>query len=213
MKDKKQKWNEAYANAEFDTATAATVLADNAHLLPLVNKSPSANKKPLAGEESSAGKEPLTALDLACGRAGNAQFLANLGFEVDVVDISPVLLQGLQHFVTQQNLNIECIEHDIESDGILNKKYDVIVVSYFLNREFFPQIKASLKPNGLLLYQTWSQLRVDEAGPNNPNFRLAPSELLELCSGLKVILYRENGLEGDLSKGLRNEAMIIAKNT
>ena len=202
MKDKKQKWDEAYESADFKSATVASVLNENAHLLPLINQ-PS-----------------LNALDLACGRAGNAQFLANLGYEVDALDISSVVIEGLKAFVAKEKLNINGILRDLEStsndEGVIDKnqfdkKYDIIVVSYFLNRELFPQIKAALKLNGLLFYQTWSQLRTDETGPNNANFRLASGELLELCDGLKPIMYRENGLEGDLSKGLRNEAMIIAK--
>ena len=198
MKNKKQKWNDVYEDADFKTATIASVLTENSHLLPSISEN------------------RLHALDLACGRAGNAQFLAKKSFSVDAVDISSVVIEGLENFVAKKNLNIKCIMRDVESTsndgGLPDKKYDVIVVSYFLNRELFPQIKTALKPNGLLFYQTWSQLRVDEVGPNNPNFRLASGELLELCDGLKPVLYRENGLEGELTKGLRNEAMIIAKN-
>ena len=201
MKDKKQKWDDAYERADFKNAPVASVLSENTHLLPLVTKESLTNKN---------------ALDIACGRAGNSQLLSKLGFVVDAVDISSVVIEGLKSFVLQENLNIECFLRDVESTsihgGLPDKKYDVIVVSYFLNRELFPQIKTALKPNGLLFYQTWSQLRVDEVGPNNPNFRLASGELLELCDGLKPVLYRENGLEGELTKGLRNEAMIIAKN-
>lgn len=197
MKNNKQKWNDAYKDADFSTATVASVLFENAHLLPTVD-----------------GK-PLDALDLACGRAGNAQFLARLGFSVDAIDLSSEVIQGLKKFVTQEDLNINCIERDVESinkdGGLSDKKYDIIIVSYFLNRELFPQITAALKPNGLLFYQTWSQLRVDDSGPNNPAFRLASGELLRLCEGLTSIYYREDGIEGDTTKGLRNEALLIAK--
>lgn len=202
MKNKKQKWDNTYEGAEFKTATAASVLIENTHLLP-------SNKK-----------KYIDALDLACGRAGNAQLLSNAGFFVDAIDISSVLIESLKSYVSKEKLNINCILRDIESTGIdgddieenqSDKQYDIIVVSYFLNRELFPQIKAALKHNGLLFYQTWSQLRTDETGPNNPKFRLSSGELLELCSGLKPIMYREDGLEGDLTKGFRNEAMIVAQ--
>ena len=189
MSVKKQKWDDAYKDADFSAAVPAQVLKDNAYLLPE------------AGE----------ALDLACGRAGNAQFLAKRNFAVDAVDISSVVLDGLRTFVKQQGLGISCNLRDIESEGFGNKKYDVIVVSYFLNRELFPQIIAALKPGGLLFYQTWSQLKVNESGPSNPEFRLKAGELLELCSPLQTVFYRENGVLGDVSVGLRNEAMIIAQ--
>jgi hypothetical protein len=44
---------------------------------------------------------------------------------------------------------------DIERDGISSKKYDVIVVSYFLYRPLLPPISQALKPGGLLFYQTF----------------------------------------------------------
>lgn len=193
MQTKLKKWNEAYQDADISTATAAQVLTNNAFLLPKKGK----------------------ALDLACGRAGNAIFLAKKGFDVDAIDISTVVLEQVQHYANQQNLSIHCIEQDIEADGLESreyKKYDVIVVSYFLNRQLFPQIIKALKPNGLLFYQTWSQENVDDAkGPKNPAFRLTAGELLRCCSELQILYYSENGVIGDISQGIRNEALIIAR--
>jgi tellurite methyltransferase len=51
---------------------------------------------------------------------------------------------------------------------------------------------------------------VDDRGPGNPLFRLAPNELLRLFPGLRVIAYREEGLFGDSAQGLRNEAWLVA---
>ena len=189
----KDKWDKAYKLADFSSADVALVLKQNSYLLP------------------NTIKQSFEALDLACGRAGNAQYLVKKGFHVDAIDISSVLIEGLQAFVAEKNLSINPILRDIETDGLGEKKYDVIVVSYFLNRELFPQIVSALKPNGLLFYQTWSQLKVSDVGPNNPNYRLQENELLNLCDGLKFVYYREDGLEGDQAEGLRNEAMIVAK--
>jgi SAM-dependent methyltransferase len=189
MPSKRQKWDDAYRDADYSGATAAQVLTDNLHLLPVEGD----------------------ALDLACGRAGNAQLLAQQDLSVDAVDFSTILLEGLSSFVKEQRLNINCIQRDIESDGLSDKKYDVIVVSYFLNRELFSEIIDALKPNGLLFYQTWSQLAVDDSGPGNPKFRLEAGELLKLCASMRVLLYSENGRQGKVTRGLRNEALIIAQ--
>jgi len=187
--NKLEKWNSAYAQADISTAEAAMVLRDNHFLL---------------GDGG-------TALDLACGRAGNAIFLANRGYQVDAIDLSPVVLEHVAHYSEKQGLSIKCMCRDIENEGLPGKQYDVIVVSYFLNRQLFPAILDSIKPNGLLFYQTWSQLRIDESGPSNPDFRLQPGELLSLCAPLRPLYYRENGLQGDIGQGLRNEAQIIAQ--
>ena len=193
--DKKQKWNNAYLNAEFVGAPVASVLSENSHLLPTLKD------------------QPLKALDLACGRAGNAQFLAKHGFIVDAIDISDIAIEGLQSFSEKHKLDINGEVRDIEKEGLSDKQYDVIIISYFLYRPLFSQIQRNLKPNGLLFYQTWSQLKINESGPNNSAFRLASGELLQLCDRLTPIFYREDGIEGDVSKGLRNEALLIAKKT
>jgi len=191
---KKDKWNEAYQNADFESASPARVLSENEYLLPKEGK----------------------VLDLACGRAGNALFLAKkYQYDIDVIDYSSVVIDALKSFVTKKSLSMNCILRDVEKDGLQNinsdTQYNIIIVSYFLNRKLFPQIVKALKPNGLLFYQTWSQVKIDNSGPSNAKFRLEQGELLRLCNDLKPIVYREDGVNGDLTKGLRNEAMIVAQ--
>jgi len=186
-----EKWNEAYQSADISLAVVAQVLSDNEHLLPKTGD----------------------ALDLACGRGGNALFLAKKGFQVDALDISNVVLDHIRAYISNKTFFINCVKRDVETQGLLDhKKYDVIVVSYFLNRDLFPQIINALKPNGLLYYQTWSQLSTDNTkGPSNPDFRLASGELLKLCSAMRIIYYSENGLLGDIQQGIRNETLLIAQ--
>ena len=191
--DKKRKWNEAYQEADISLALPAEVLVQNDYLLP------------------EGGGE---ALDLACGRAGNAQFLAKKGFRVDATDSSEVVLEHLSHYVAEQSLLIYPYLRDIEENGLPDKKYDVIVVSYFLYRELFPEIVKSLKLNGLLFYQTWAQPAegLDTvAGPKSLKFRLQDGELLRLCEPLNILSYTENKSQGNVQRGLRNEAMIVAQ--
>jgi len=186
---KQEKWNQAYASAEISTAEPAQVLKDNAFLL------------------SNTG----TALDLACGRAGNALFLAKQGYEVDAIDNSAVVLEHIEKYANANHIKINSKKRDLKSDGLSDKQYDVIVVSFFLQRGLSKQIIQALKPSGLLFYQTWSQLRCDETGPSNPKFRLEKGELLNLFSPLTPVIYHEHGLIGDLTAGLRNQAMLVAQ--
>jgi len=192
ISDKKAKWDEAYGDADIASALPALVLAENAFLLPQTG-----------GD----------ALDLACGRAGNAQFLAGKGFDVDALDNSEVVLKHLSQFVEEAQLPINTVLRDVEAEGLTDKKYDVIVVSYFLYRELFPQIIKQLKPNGLLFYQTWATPceGLQAAGPKSQKFRLQDGELLSLCAPLKTLFYAENKSLGDTTRGLRNEAMIVAQ--
>ena len=190
--DKKAKWNEAYSDADIASALPALVLAENDFVLPLTG-----------GD----------ALDLACGRAGNAQFLARKGFVVDALDNSKVVLQHLSQFIDETKLLINPVLRDVEAEGLADKKYDVIVVSYFLYRDLFPQIINKLKPDGLLFYQTWATPceGLEVVGPKSQEFRLQDGELLSLCAPLKTLFYTENKSLGDTRHGLRNEAMIVAQ--
>ena len=63
----------------------------------------------------------------------------------------------------------------------------------------------------MIFYQTFTKLRVTEGGPRNPHFLLEDNELLHLFAALKVRVYREEGLLGELDSGFRNEAMLIAQ--
>lgn len=186
-----EKWNQRYQDSELagKPLQAAQVLRDYQHLLPDIG----------------------TALDLACGRGGNALFLAQRGLHVSAWDIADVALQQLQQLATQQQLAITTQVRDVVQSPPPAAMFDVIVVSYFLERALFPALITALKPNGLLFYQTFTQEKCTEQGPTNPDYLLAPNELLTLCAGLRVLVYREEGRVGDCRQGLRNEALIVAQ--
>ena len=89
--------------------------------------------------------------------------------------------------------------------------FDVIVVSRFLDRTLSDAIIGALKPDGLLFYQTFTQEKVSQQRPNNPDYLLGCGELLELFSPLRVVFYRENALIGEHHRGLRNEARFVGQ--
>ncbi|MCG8052244.1 MAG: methyltransferase domain-containing protein, partial [Candidatus Thiodiazotropha endolucinida] len=171
-------------------ARPAEVLLSNAHLLP----------------------EQGSALDLACGLGGNALFLAQRGFTVEAWDLSSVAIQRLAQSAGQLKLNkLHARVRDVESQPPQTEQFDVIVVSYFLERSLTPTLIQALKPGGLVFYQTFTRHAVSSEGPQNPAFRLADQELLQLFSQLQVRVYREEGRLGDLSLGSRDVAMLVAQ--
>ena len=201
MLNQLQKWQDAYQDADIISAKPAQVLLENAFLLPQLKRQTGLK---------------LRALDLACGRGGNALFLAQQGYHVDALDFSSNVLAKLFDFASQNNLPINCLASDVEAEGLpagkYTEKYDVLVVSYFLYRPLFSDIMNALKPGGLLFYQTWSQVLVDKGkGPTSLQFRLAQGELLTLTKPLVPVFYQENGVLGDITQGLRNEVMLVAQ--
>ena len=187
-----QHWDAIYNKASFldcDSTNCAEVLHENAFLLPSTG----------------------TALDLASGMGANATFLARQGLAVTALDISKVAIDKLNQYATQQALNIKACVQKIDLDNFTETAFDVIVVSRFLDRRLSNAIIDALKPNGLLFYQTFTKEKTIQTSPNNPDYLLNRNELLTLFSSLQVILYRENGLVGLQSIGLRNQAQYIGQ--
>ena len=182
------KWNKIYQNKEDVTPLACSVLQEYSYLLPNKGKG----------------------LDLACGGGGNAFLLASKGLDVDAVDISDIAIGLIQNRSKKEGLQIKGVVHDVESQGLLKKKYDVIVVSYFLNRALFPEIISHLSSSGLLFYQTWTVEKGDQVGPRNPDFLLQSNELLQLCRGMNILHFQDEGQVGNISYGKRNGSMIVA---
>lgn len=189
MNPQQEKWNRRYREGPDVPLQPAQVLCDYLHLLPRQG----------------------TALDLACGRGANALLLAQQGLQVSAWDISRVALQQLQHTAAQQQRLIETQLRDVVASPPQAREFDVIVVSYFLERSLFAALKAALKPYGLLFYQTFIRDKCSEYGPTNPDYLLAQNELLNLCAGMRVLAYREEGRVGDCNKGFRNEALMVAQ--
>ena len=184
--DTRGKWNERYRLAT-GGRQASRILRENLHLLP------------------DSGK----ALDLACGSGGNAILLAEQGLSVDAWDISDVAIASLQEAALQRHLSIQAEVRDVGGSPPRPESCDVIVVSYFLDRDIIPDLVQALKPGGLIYYQTFIRQRVSDRGPQREEFRLDDQELLRLFSGLQVLVYREEGRVGDVQQGFRDEAMFI----
>ncbi|PKM12558.1 MAG: SAM-dependent methyltransferase [Gammaproteobacteria bacterium HGW-Gammaproteobacteria-3] len=183
------KWDAIYSRSAATPAAPVAVLSDNAWLLPKTG----------------------TALDLACGLGGNAQFLAAAGLAVLAFDISAVAIARLQRNASRQGLNISARQQFIDAQCLAGRRFDVIVISRFLDRALGNAIIHSLKPDGLLFYQTFTRTKVSDRGPENPDFLLKPQELLQLFAPLRVIYYRDNAYIGDVEAGLRNEAQFIGQ--
>lgn len=186
-----QKWDKRHADAE-KIPIAAEVLQHNLHLLP----------------------ERGRALDLACGLGGNALTLARQGLEVSAWDISPVAIERLQKYAAEEGLEYLSAEvRDLEHNPPQSNSFDLIVVSYYLDRALITSLIDALRPGSLIFYQTFTQIAISATGPQNPVFRLDDNELLRLFAALKLRYYREENVLGYITHGTRDVAMLIAEKT
>ncbi|MDA0833018.1 MAG: class I SAM-dependent methyltransferase [Planctomycetota bacterium] len=139
------------------------------------------------------------AIDLACGLGHNAIWLAQQGWQVDAVDISPVGLSIAKKFAMIQSTDVNFICADLEGLFLvyhqqMETSYDLVSVFRFLDREHLPEIiPRLLKPGGLLIYETFSrkQLDRDDSHIKDARFTLSPGELPRLYSSLSVVAHEE----------------------
>jgi SAM-dependent methyltransferase len=126
-------------------------------------------------------------LDVAAGAGRHARWLARLGFEVEAVDRDASLFADPPR-------NVKVVEADIEGGPwpFEGRLFDGIVVTNYLHRPLIPLLAASLEPGGLLVYETFARGNERFGKPSNPDFLLAPGELLEAVRGkLHVIAYED----------------------
>ena len=150
-----------------------------------------------------AGKEPVpflkqnvellpkgTVLDLAMGEGRNGVYLATQGFEVTGIDISETGLRKAEALAADHGVKITTKVADLEQYKLVPNTYDVIVCTYYLQRDLFPQMISALKPGGMALVETYTM----DHKKYQPGFRqeylLKPNELLTLFKDLTVIRYQ-----------------------
>lgn len=126
-------------------------------------------------------------LDLACGGGRHARFLAAQGFEVLAVDRDAGLFPAPPDGVT-------VVAADLEGGPwpFPGRRWDAIVVTNYLHRPLLPVLAGSLELGGVLVYETFARGNERFGKPSNPDFLLAPGELLEAVRGrLRVVAYED----------------------
>lgn len=132
-------------------------------------------------------------LDLACGQGRHARHLRDLGYSVTALDRDAAALAALEG-----EPRIEVLCADVESGPwpFAPGNFDGLVVTNYLHRPLFPRLIDALRPGGVLIYETFAQGNERYGRPSNPEFLLAPGELLErLGAGLLVAAFEQGIVE------------------
>ena len=146
-------------------------------------------------------------LDLACGKGRHSVFLSNLGYNVLSVDIDEYKLNYFNgKLIKKKVIDVE----DINNWPLENKNFNAIIVTNFLNRKIFPSIIKSIKKEGYLIYETFSEGHQKIGRPTNPKYILKPRELLRLSNKMQLVAY-ENIYINNPSNHLYQQR-ILAKN-
>jgi tellurite methyltransferase len=152
---------------------------------------------------------PGRVLDVACGMGRNAVYLAERGFSVTAVDVSPVALDLLKAQADKRELDIETRLIDLESQPLLPAgPFDLLLNLFYLHRPLLPALLKRVAAGGMAVFRTFSSAGPAQFGSVNPEFALRPGELLEIFAGWDVLLHEE-GLEPSRKGG--SLAGIVAR--
>jgi tellurite methyltransferase len=151
--------------------------------------------------------QPGKALDLACGTGRNALWLAEQGWTVSAVDGAPTAIEILQGRASERGLHIDARLADLESGEyrIEPSTWDLIAISYYLQRDLFEPAKRGVAPRGVLL----AIVHITEPGEEPTYKRLKSGELESYFQGWEI-LHRYEGKPNDTAHQ-RSVAEIVAR--
>ena len=150
------------------------------------------------------------ALDLACGSGRHTRFLAENGFCVDAVDISSVALEQLSK--TLSNNSVTLIEADLDSFIPQEDRYDLAVMTNYLDRPLITRTAQRLKPGAFFFVETYMVHPQNEKKDSNPDFLLKAGELKTFFDNtFSVIAYEEFWNESYELYKMRKQSIMIKK--
>ncbi|MDP2726191.1 MAG: methyltransferase domain-containing protein, partial [Dehalococcoidia bacterium] len=150
-------------------------------------------------------------LDVPMGTGRNTLYLASLGYQVTGIDISTVAIERCRREAERRGLQIEAICADLGSYPLSREAYDIALNFYYLQRDLCPRLVETLRPGGVLVFETFTiEQRQFGWGPQPDEFLLKPGELRGLFPQLEELVYRE-GIEEEKERGLKAIASLVAR--
>jgi tellurite methyltransferase len=135
---------------------------------------------------------PRRALDVAMGRGRHAVALADAGFQVFGVDIKYEAVRDAAAQVSDRGGALRGWCADLTVFPLPRDRFELIVVTRYLQRNLFPALREALSPGGVLVYETFTdRQRAHGCGPTSPDHLLRPGELRQHAGHLDVLFYEE----------------------
>jgi tellurite methyltransferase len=132
------------------------------------------------------------ALDIAMGRGRHTLPVARAGFKTFGVDIRYDAVVDAVRAAAGEGLKIHGWCADLTRTALPVQRFELIVVTRYLQRNLFPALCDALVPGGVILYETFTVAqRAHGRGPTSPDHLLEPGELRRRFEGLEVLFYEE----------------------
>jgi tellurite methyltransferase len=135
---------------------------------------------------------PRRALDLATGRGRHALTLARNGFQTYAVDVKLDAVRDGVAAAARDGLRVLGWCADLTMYPLPVGKFDLVVITRYLQRDLFASIRRAVKPGGFVLYETFTVAqRLLGTGPQSADHLLKPGELQREFDGWDVLFYEE----------------------
>jgi len=126
------------------------------------------------------------------GRGRHALLLARHGFTTFGVDVTFDAVHDAVAAAAREGLTIRGWCADLTMSPLPVAAFDLVVVTRYLQRDLFDAIKASVRPGGCVLYETFTVAQLAHGtGPKSPDHLLKPGELKSLFDGWEILFYEE----------------------
>ncbi len=145
------------------------------------------------------GQARPRALELACGLGHNAMWLAEHGYFVVAVDISFEALRIARAELLRRALTgVTFVQADLDDFLLPRSAFDLAIVFRFLDRRLFPAIRASVRPGGLVIYETLNTGHLARNPDTCADHMLLPGELPGYFPGWRILEARDDPMSSAL---------------
>lgn len=152
------------------------------------------------------------ALDVAAGMGRHGIWLARLGFEVTLVDVSGVGLDLALAAAERVDAAVQTIERDLVVERLphppLFGPWDVLVCVDYLQRDLFEQFPQVMSDDGILIFSQPTVCNLERHSSPSRRFLLEEGELLTLVpDALEVLAFSE----GWTTQGTHRARLVARK--
>jgi tellurite methyltransferase len=132
------------------------------------------------------------ALDVAMGRGRHTLPLARAGYRTFGVDVKFDAVHDASRAALDAGTPIRAWCADLTAHPLPAARFELVVVTRYLQRDLFPAIRESLVPDGLVLYETFTSRQLAlGVGPTSPDHLLREGELRTYFEGFEILFYEE----------------------
>jgi tellurite methyltransferase len=139
------------------------------------------------------------ALDIACGLGANSLFLARMKYHVEAIDISDVAINYVQEQARRNHLSIHPLVCDLADIDLVDwqmNAFNLVIITYYLERSLFPIVKSLIQEDGYFFMETFYQTSENQNEGVSTQYKLQSNELLLEFSNWKILFFEENEQEG-----------------